>query len=127
METLLEKFNLLKREKCPECGRSGFIFCDDCLGVILPNAVEIVPKINLPIHVAVIHHHDQKLSSSTGLHAAVLAPDNVTFYNDGRDAKEIPEFDAETTFLLYPSKSAKTLKEYKDDGLDLSTMKTLIV
>eukprot|EP00771_Trimastix_marina_P001743 gnl/Trimastix_PCT/2837.p1 GENE.gnl/Trimastix_PCT/2837~~gnl/Trimastix_PCT/2837.p1 ORF type:complete len:259 (+),score=14.76 gnl/Trimastix_PCT/2837:59-835(+) len=105
-----------KRSRCPKCHKSCFLYCSKCL---IPIADSNPPSIDLPIHVSIAHHPQEKKEKSTALHACVLCPEKVQLceWPDG-----IPPFDPNETVLLFPSEDACTL-----DQLDLSRIRRLVV
>jgi hypothetical protein len=73
-----------RRVECPSCKRMQKHFCPFCIRVLPGNKL---PSVQLPFEVVVIHHVKEPLQKSSAIHAAILAPDNVT----------IVEFDPQLT------------------------------
>eukprot|EP01086_Lenisia_limosa_P001562 TRINITY_DN13082_c0_g1_i1.p1 TRINITY_DN13082_c0_g1~~TRINITY_DN13082_c0_g1_i1.p1 ORF type:complete len:253 (+),score=16.71 TRINITY_DN13082_c0_g1_i1:58-816(+) len=99
---------LLEKQKhhCPNCGKPKTMFCPRCMLPVLDS-----PNIKLPIHVHIIKHESEKITKATSIHAKVLAPEDVSVHSN----LEIPEFDPETTVLLFPSEDAQSLDELDFD------------
>ena len=54
-----------------------------------------------------MHHRSENLGKATGVHAKVLFPNDVTIYH----FPEMPDFDFDSTVLLFPSKEATPIYE----------------
>lgn len=65
----------------------------------------------LPVCVTLVHHWQEKLTKSTGLHGCVLAPAQCEL---NAHPEEVPPFDPATTVVLYPSADACAI----DDDLN---------
>ena len=117
-----------RRRPCPRCGKKRAVYCFDCLTLLPGYSLPPLPR--LPFRFLVLTHEKEPRSRSTGVHAAVLAPADVTlrtFYQDrkaapggggcggggGDDADCLPPalFPAGRTFLLFPTNEAATVAE----------------
>ena len=103
-----------ERAPCPKCGRRKLYYCPECL---LPTGP--LPRVMLPLHVAVLRGADEKAEKSSSAHLAVLAPDNSSIHL-------LPDFpridDPEGVLLLFPSPASKLVRELPD----LSRFHTII-
>lgn len=89
-------------------------YCYECVDRIHP----ATPTVQLPIDLEIIHHPSEKLSKSTAIHAVVLSPQAKM-----HESPDVPEYDPETTVLLFPSVGAVDILEYPK----LSTLKRVVV
>lgn len=94
------------RVPCPKCGKRKLHFCPDCLVPTAP-----LPRVTLPLHVAVLRGAEEKAEKSTSSHLAVLAPDHCSIH-------PLPAFpridDPEGVLLLFPSPASKHVRELPD-------------
>merc|ERR1711991_279708 len=110
-----DHLDVKEKAKCPRCNRSMKYYCYACVERIS----DLTPKLELPIDLEIVHHPSEKLSKSTAIHAVVLSEQAKM-----REAPdEIPEYDPETTVLLFPSASAVDILDYPK----LSTLKRVVV
>lgn len=75
----------------------------------------------LPLSVDLVHHPQERISKSTGLHSCLLAPSQarlIEFPN------EIPEYDPESTVILFPTEDAHDMW---DPTLDFSKITKAVV
>ncbi|XP_787673.4 DTW domain-containing protein 1 [Strongylocentrotus purpuratus] len=100
---------LKQRSKCSECRRSRKYFCYNCY-VPVPELKDKLPIVKLPVKVDVIKHSREVDGKSTAIHAAVLAPDDVSMYT----YPTIPNYDdpSEKVVLVFPSSDAVSLEEF---------------
>jgi len=96
-----------ERSSCPSCLKSRKYFCYTCL-VPCSSLRGILPVVSLPLLVDVVKHPREIDGKSTAVHAAVLAPNDVTIHT-------FPQFPSYLTdgrvLLLYPSAEAVDLGE----------------
>lgn len=92
------------RKRC--CGKSSCFFCPLCCSPLPPDG-QTVPRLALPINVAVVLREERQ--RSTGVHAKVLAPEQVTLYEG--DGSDMPCFEAASTVIAYPSAGAQCWEE----------------
>ncbi|EAR85600.1 DTW domain protein (macronuclear) [Tetrahymena thermophila SB210] len=108
-----------QRQECPNCKKKSKIYCADCLTVLCEPSQ--IPKVQLPFRLTIVHHDQEKTKKSSALPVKLLIENNeenckIIHY----PSHEIPEFDPDTTLILYPHKdSTRTL------DLDLETMKQI--
>lgn len=74
------------------------LYCPYCMIPVHPKLIDLA-HVKLPISVDIIHHPQEKVSKSTGLHARVMAPEYVRFL---RFPQEVPEYDPASTVLVFP-------------------------
>jgi len=99
---------LTARELCSHCHKSRKYFCYTCF-TVLPSIANKVPRIKLPFKVHIIKHRQEVSGKSTAIHAAVLAPDDVTIFQ----FPDIPDYeDSANTVLLSPGATAVSLHDY---------------
>jgi len=67
----------------------------------------LVPHLSLPVSVDVIHHPTELVSKSTAIHAKLISPDDVSMF----EFPNFPEYDFDSTLLLFPSKNALSVQE----------------
>lgn len=77
------------RSACPKCGKSRKFFCYKCY-VPVDGLENRVPKVQLPIQIDIIKHQREVDGKSTAIHAAILAPANVSIYT----YPNIPDYDS---------------------------------
>ncbi|KAL4229028.1 DTW domain-containing protein 1 [Mactra antiquata] len=95
------------RQKCPKCMKSRKYYCYTCY-LPVPEVADKVPYLKLPIKIDVIKHPSEVDGKSTAVHAAVIAPDDVTVYT----YPCIPDYDnKEKVVLVFPGETSLTLKE----------------
>jgi len=109
--------NSLKRSVCPTCNRRRRYFCYTCFQRMGPSP-ELIPTVQLPIFLDILHHPQELKSKSTAIHAKVLSPDWTSIH----EYPQIPDYNAEETVLLYPNKDAKAMED-----LDLTKVKRVVV
>ncbi|KXS17371.1 hypothetical protein M427DRAFT_54658 [Gonapodya prolifera JEL478] len=105
---------LQHRGNCPRCNGSCPTFCYDCLIPVVN--VERTPRVRLPVKIKIFVHFNERRGKATGLHAAVLAPDDAEVIVVEKDSSgryivpvEVEEqCNPETTFLLFPGSDAVT-------------------
>ncbi|KAG0317044.1 hypothetical protein BG000_004656, partial [Podila horticola] len=101
---------------CPKCHRNSRYFCYKCLDLVgdFPSG-SVVPQLKLPIRLDIIRHEQERDGKSTALHAAVLAPRDVTVY----EWTQMPQYeDVDRLLLLFPSEGAKQLSEIDPASFD---------
>lgn len=67
------------RSACPKCGKSRKFFCYTCY-VAINELNGRLPTVQLPIQIDIIKHQREVDGKSTAIHAAILAPANVSIY-----------------------------------------------
>eukprot|EP00873_Tetraselmis_striata_P004352 jgi/Tetstr1/424616/TSEL_015138.t1 len=97
------------RSSCPLCAKTRQYYCYDCILTLTPG----VPRLRLPVKVDVVQHGEIN-SKGTGLHAALLAPDDVRLirHADGTSTHRrthvhdlnLPEYPPSTTAILFPAR-----------------------
>ena len=103
-----------QKGKCERCGRTMKYYCYDCVARMDART----PTVTLPIALDIIHHPSEKLSKSTAIHAVVLS-DQAKMH----ESPNVPDYDPETTVLLFPSATAVDILDYPK----LSTLKRVVV
>lgn len=106
-----------RRERCCN-GKSYCFFCPVCYRPLGVPAGVNVPRVELPLRVAVMLREDRQ--KSTGIHVKALAPAHVDVYDSEAD---VPNFDAQSTVVAFPSAEARPWASL--EGLD--SIKTLVV
>lgn len=66
------------RQICGRCYKSRKFFCYTCCSPVIDE--QYFPKVKLPIKIDIIKHAREIDGKSTAIHAAVLAPEDVTIY-----------------------------------------------
>lgn len=103
------------RESCPRCCKSRKYFCYTCY-VPIKSLHSAFPKVKLPIKIDVVKHSREVEGKSTAVHAAVLAPDDVTMYT----YPDIPDYSKESAILVFPGDRSQKLEQIinsvADDG-----------
>ncbi|XP_071502446.1 tRNA-uridine aminocarboxypropyltransferase 1-like [Diadema antillarum] len=96
------------RTKCSKCGASRKYFCYTCY-LPVPDLKGKLPLVELPVKVDVIKHAQERDGKSTAIHAAILAPNDVTIYT----YPCIPDYDKGEgeVVLVYPGTDAISLAE----------------
>ncbi|EZA56690.1 hypothetical protein DMN91_000159 [Ooceraea biroi] len=93
------------RTCCESCRKSRKYFCYTCCTPVIDR--RYFPRVKLPIKIDIIKHPNEVDGKSTAIHAAILAPDDVTIYR-------YPEFpktlNKEETILIFPSKDASSIE-----------------
>ena len=67
----------IQKEACLKCGQKAPYYCYDCVQ-LMPRLQGRVPQVRLPVPVLLWRHAKESVAKSTGLHAKVLAPQDVT-------------------------------------------------
>ncbi|KAJ9534067.1 hypothetical protein QJQ45_002068 [Haematococcus lacustris] len=93
----LQPAQLSQRSSCPKCNRSRSMFCYDCLEPLVA-----CPRLRLPVKFSIITHTGEQASKNTGVHAAIIAPEDVTLH----DLDHCPSFDPAMAVVLFPSDDA---------------------
>ncbi|XP_015378831.1 PREDICTED: DTW domain-containing protein 1-like [Diuraphis noxia] len=72
-------FNINERQPCRKCSKSRKYFCYTCytLNADIENKI---PMVKLPFKIDIIKHSREIAGKSTAIHAALLAPNDVTIY-----------------------------------------------
>ena len=89
---------------CRGCKCNRRFFCHECLVPLVDGA----PVVRLPCRAFFVTDEKERLSKATGVHCALLAPDDVSLCAPS----ELPELDPETTVLLLPA----------EDAMDVATL-----
>lgn len=99
--------SLEKRTECPKCTKRRPWYCCHCK---IPLLNEGIPTVKLPIDVDIIHHPGENLTKSTAVHATILAPSQSVMH----EFPHIPQYDPETTLLLFPTPESTPVSELTD-------------
>ncbi|XP_018329283.1 DTW domain-containing protein 1 [Agrilus planipennis] len=107
------------RQPCPKCYKSRKFFCYTCYVPIVKLEGRL-PHVKLPVKVNIIKHRREIDGKSTAAHAAILAPDDVEVFT----YPNIPNYDIQTTVLVYPSYKASLVSQLFKEHLsvDLTTL-----
>lgn len=105
-----------ERTPCPKCSRRVHVYCPFCLTPVIQDPR--LPTIDLPIGVDIIRHSRETVKKSTGLHAAIIAPEQVRHFT----FPNVPDSDPDTTYILYPTDDAPFI-----DELDLNQVSRVII
>ncbi|KAL3990976.1 DTW domain family protein [Acanthocheilonema viteae] len=102
----------LKKQICSNCGRKRMYFCYNCK-VYMPDVEQLVPRLELPIHIDIIKHPQEKNSKSTALHCVLLAPSSTTLY----ESSNVPDYNSsnyeqENTVLVVYSENASSVDDF---------------
>mmetsp|Transcript_22782 Transcript_22782/g.62970 ORF Transcript_22782/g.62970 Transcript_22782/m.62970 type:complete len:397 (+) Transcript_22782:114-1304(+) len=98
------------RMPCPRCKKSRALYCYDCVIPLLDPA----PRVQLPFQLSILTHSSELSSKNTGVHAAILAPDQARLHS--LDA--CPPFDASRAVVLYPSNDALEVGQLEPNSID---------
>uniref|UniRef100_A0A8D8W2T0 tRNA-uridine aminocarboxypropyltransferase 1 n=1 Tax=Cacopsylla melanoneura TaxID=428564 RepID=A0A8D8W2T0_9HEMI len=101
---------LVGRTLCSKCKRSRKYFCYTCYRP-MPEFAHKVPKVKLPFKIDIIKHERELEGKATSVHAAIIAPDDVTVYMYPHN---VPDYSKnnEKTILIYPSKNSMSIDEF---------------
>ncbi|KAK0090178.1 hypothetical protein PV325_002603 [Microctonus aethiopoides] len=95
------------REICGQCFKSRKFFCYTCCKPVID--CKYFPRVKLPIKIDVIKHAREIDGKSTAIHAAILAPEDVTVYI----YPDFPKFSSnDKVVLIFPSKNSVTIGEF---------------
>ncbi|XP_043204855.1 tRNA-uridine aminocarboxypropyltransferase 1-like isoform X2 [Amphibalanus amphitrite] len=97
---------LTERSPCPKCHKSRMYFCYNCL-VPVDALTGKIPYVPLPVEVEIVKHPGETNGKSTAVHAAVLAPDDVTL----RTYPDVGSYDPDETVLVFPDSSAGSVAD----------------
>lgn len=97
---------LTERSACPKCHKSRMYFCYNCL-VPVDSLTGRIPHVQLPVTVEIVKHPGETNGKSTAVHAAVLAPDDVTL----RTYPDVGSYDAAETVLVFPDRAARSVAD----------------
>ena len=79
------------------------------------------PKLDYPLNFLVVKHPKEKIGKSSIMASKVLAPDHVTIHSE----LEAPEFDFESTILLFPDEEATPITSMPVE--ELKAVKTAVL
>ncbi|XP_008558449.1 tRNA-uridine aminocarboxypropyltransferase 1 [Microplitis demolitor] len=92
------------REICGKCYKSRKFFCYTCYNPVIDS--KYFPRVKLPIKIDIIKHPKEIEGKSTAIHAAVLAPEDVTIYI----YPDFPSFEPnDKVVLIFPGKNAVSI------------------
>ena len=103
------------RVRCPRCNAMRSSYCYACLD-LLPGQSR-PPLARLPFRFLIVTHQKEPRSRSTGVHAAVLAPEDIALqtYRKGDNSCLPPSlFPDGRTVLLFPCGDAMTVSQLAD-------------
>ncbi|CAD8159981.1 unnamed protein product [Paramecium octaurelia] len=98
-----------EKVRCPKCNLLHKVYCLKC-GELLVNK-DLIPKVELPVNLFILHHNKEKHQKSSAIPAK--------FLSDQVEVKDYPgefEFD-EHTYILYPHQNAKYIKELSQEEI----------
>lgn len=79
-----------------------------------------IPTVQLPVNFTVLKHPGENPKKSSIVASKVIAHENVTIHN----SLEVPEFDQESTILLFPKEESVPLTSLSKE--ELSKIKTVV-
>jgi DTW domain-containing protein YfiP len=80
-----------------------------------------IPTVSLPINFTVLKHPGEKMGKSSIIASKILSPENVVIHNQ----LEAPDFDYESTILLFPKDDAIPITNF--DKEQLSKIKNVVL
>jgi len=98
--------NQSERQPCSHCNKSRKFFCYSC-NLPLPAIKDLIPRVELPIHIDIVKHPGEVDGKSTAVHAPILAPGQVKIHI----FPDIPEYSPEEAILVFPGKDSRSLEE----------------
>jgi len=98
------------RSVCPICSKRRKFFCYCCF-VPMPELGDKIPRVSLPLRLEVVKHPKEVEGKSTAVHAAVVANSDTTV----RTWPDIPDYDANTTLLVFPCDTSVSLAQLAGD------------
>ncbi|CAG9534309.1 unnamed protein product [Cercopithifilaria johnstoni] len=102
----------LKKQVCSNCGRKRMYFCYNCK-IYMPGVEQLVPRLELPFHIDIIKHPQEKNSKSTALHCLLLAPSSTTLYESSNVPDyNLPNYEHENTVLVVYSENASSVYDF---------------
>lgn len=106
------------RHICTECNRSRKFFCYNCY-IPVGNLDEIIPKVQIPVHIDIIKHKKEIDGKSTAIHAAILAKERVRIFT----YPDIPDYaqEGDGVVLIFPSSKSLTVPQLFDRKIRLKT------
>ena len=96
-----------QRTECLVCSRKCMYYCAECKKP-LECTKDVIPQVILPVKIDIVKDRRESNSKSTAVHAKIISPNEITLYDDN---ETLPEYDAEKTVLVFPSKEAIPLQE----------------
>lgn len=81
-------------------------FCYTCL-TALTSIQDRIPRVQLPVQIAIVKHAGEVDGKSTAAHLPVLAPDHVKIYT----FPSIPACEPNDVLLLFPGENAHPLEK----------------
>uniref|UniRef100_A0A915PJR2 tRNA-uridine aminocarboxypropyltransferase 1 n=1 Tax=Setaria digitata TaxID=48799 RepID=A0A915PJR2_9BILA len=104
--------NGLRKQICSNCGRRRMYFCYNCM-IYMPDVEKLVPRLELPVHVDIIKHPQEKNSKSTALHCFLLAPSSTAIYDSSSPPNyNSPDYEQENTVLVAYSENALSVEDF---------------
>ena len=89
------------------------MYCPHCYQIV--SGINFIPHVQLPVLLDVVFHPNVSSKNSTSVHAKLLCPDSVQMY---KNLNNLPNYDAETTYVLFPSSKSVTFNELTIEELN---------
>lgn len=97
--------NQSERQACSLCNKSRKFFCYSC-SIPLPAIKDLIPCLELPMHIDIVKHPGEVDGKSTAVHAPILAPGHVSIHV----FPNIPDYSKENAILVFPGSESKSLE-----------------
>lgn len=102
-----------QRKQCGGCNRKQSLYCRCCYIPLPPTDSTRIPQISLPLSLHLILHPKLSIHNRTSIQAKVICPSDVSVY----EFPQLPQFDSNSTVILFPSDDSEDLEELSDDKL----------
>jgi hypothetical protein len=99
------------KSTCPSCKLPKTLYCPNCYQII--SCPQFVPHVELPILLDVVFHPNVSTKNSTSVHAKLLCSEKVAMHKD----MQIPDYDTDSTYILFPSDKSVTFSDLSIDEL----------
>ena len=151
VEALRPEVQHWRREVCPGCSLNTMFYCPHCCKSVGTPVGVHVPTVRLPFGRCDIIFND-KPSSSTGIHAKILAPTQVRLIDlytkedfearrvrcavggepsdtgaQTATIREVPDYDAQSTVVLFPDERSCPFDAIDADMVPLSEMVMVVI